>query len=256
MSKKILQTKVCVAKYCTNTNDSRDKIFISVPAPAQKERRNAWLSACGVGENDVSPNSHLYVCEDHFNMGADCLNLADYKSGRRKKILIDKNVIPHRFLRQDFSQLTGDVVTHAMSESRQTCDIFPQAAYGVEPVLTEEVSRSAVILIEGAMKPIASKSKQIDGIYSQATCDVDRSYVTEFALTEAFSWPTVDTVCKADKAAGTSPICLKNVGVNTDLKFAVFDIHYGDVIGICFDKSFQETMGHLALLQVCNVVKE
>ncbi|EFX75162.1 hypothetical protein DAPPUDRAFT_323686 [Daphnia pulex] len=73
------------------------------------------------------------------------------------------------------------------------------------------------------MKPIASKSKQIDGIYSQATCDVDRSCVTEFALTEAFSWPTVDTVCKADKAAGTAPICLKNVGVNTDnrLKFVV-----------------------------------
>jgi hypothetical protein len=39
----------------------------------------------------------------------------------------------------------------------------------------------------------------------------------------AFAWPTVDTVCKADKAAGTAPICLKNVGVNTDncLKFAV-----------------------------------
>jgi hypothetical protein len=68
MSKKILQTKVCVAEYCTNTSDSKDKIFISVPAQAQKERRNAWLSACGVCQNDVSPNSHLYVCEDHFNV--------------------------------------------------------------------------------------------------------------------------------------------------------------------------------------------
>ena len=38
-------------------------------------------------------------------MEADCLNLADYKSGQRKKILIDKNVIPHRFLRQGKSHL-------------------------------------------------------------------------------------------------------------------------------------------------------
>ena len=68
MSKKILKTKVCVAEYCTNTSDSSEKIFRSVPAPAQKERRNAWLSACGVGQNDGSPISHLYVCEDHFNV--------------------------------------------------------------------------------------------------------------------------------------------------------------------------------------------
>jgi hypothetical protein len=50
-----------------------------------------------------------------------------------------------------------------------------------------DVSQSAVVLIEGAMKPIASKSKQIDGIYSQATCDEDRSCVTEFSLTEGIS---------------------------------------------------------------------
>ncbi|EFX68768.1 hypothetical protein DAPPUDRAFT_114274 [Daphnia pulex] len=140
----------------------------------------------------------------------------------------------------DFSHLTGDVVTDAMSVSIQTCDIFSQAAYGVEPVLTEEVSQSAVVLIEGAMKRVASKSKQIDGIYSQATCDVDRSCVTEFALTEAFAWPTVDTVCKADKAAGTAPICLKNVGVNTDncLKFAVTDIFItaNDAVCLIFRK--------------------
>ena len=37
MSKKILKTKVCVAEYCTNTSDSSEKIFISVPTPAQKE---------------------------------------------------------------------------------------------------------------------------------------------------------------------------------------------------------------------------
>ncbi|EFX68828.1 hypothetical protein DAPPUDRAFT_329663 [Daphnia pulex] len=216
MSKKILKTKVCIAEYCTNKSDSTDKIFISVPGIAEKKRRNAWLRACGFGQNDLSPKSHVYVCEDHFNMGTDCLNLADYKSGRRKKIVMDKNVIPHRFLRQDFSHLTGDVVTDAMSVSIQTCDIFSQAVNGVEPKFPNQLS----FLLK--LKPIASKSKQIDGIYSQATCDVDRSCVKEFALTEAFSWPTVDTVCKADKAAGTAPICFKNVGVNTDkcLKFA------------------------------------
>ena len=97
-------------------------------------------------------------------MGVDCLNLADYLSGRRKKIVMDKNGIPHRFLRQgkshlhryhsklsfitialfiDFSHLTGDVVTDAMktipSVSIQTCGIFSQAAYGVECVFTEGI---------------------------------------------------------------------------------------------------------------------
>jgi hypothetical protein len=41
MSKKILKTKVCVAEYCTNTSDSSEKIFRSVPAPAQGGNRLA-----------------------------------------------------------------------------------------------------------------------------------------------------------------------------------------------------------------------
>jgi hypothetical protein len=68
MLKKILKTKVCIAEYCTNKSDSTDKIFISVPGIAEKERRNAWLRARGFGQNDVSPKSHVYVYEDHFNV--------------------------------------------------------------------------------------------------------------------------------------------------------------------------------------------
>jgi hypothetical protein len=68
MLKKILKTKVCIAEYCTNKSDSTDKIFRSVPGIAEKERRNAWLRARGFGQNDVSPKSHVYVYEDHFNV--------------------------------------------------------------------------------------------------------------------------------------------------------------------------------------------
>ncbi|KZR99341.1 Uncharacterized protein APZ42_004826, partial [Daphnia magna] len=42
-------------------------------------------------------------------------------------------------------------------------------------------------------------------------------------LFTAFSWPTIigTSVDKADKAVATVPICLKNVGVNTDSTFKV-----------------------------------
>ncbi|KAK4024254.1 hypothetical protein OUZ56_009639 [Daphnia magna] len=225
MSKKILKPKVCIAELRTNRSDSTDKIFISVPAPAEKVRRCDWLTACGLGQNDLSQKSHLYVCEDHFKMEVDCLNLADYKSGCRKKMSMNKNVIPHRFLRQEDSHSTAVVVEEAAktiaSVSKQTNGMFSQVAYGFESSLTKEVPQSAGVVAEDAVKTKASIAKQTDDFFSQATCDVDSSWEKESALTEAFSWPTIigTSVNKADKAVATVPICLKNVGVNTDICF-------------------------------------
>ncbi|EFX65448.1 hypothetical protein DAPPUDRAFT_333175 [Daphnia pulex] len=70
-------------------------LLTSVPAPAEKNK-SVWLNACGRNPAEIK-NSHVYVCEDHFNMEVDCKNLAEYKSGRHKKIVMCKNVIPHRF---------------------------------------------------------------------------------------------------------------------------------------------------------------
>jgi hypothetical protein len=68
MSKKIPRNKLCVAKLCPNESaDSTKKIFISVPAPAERTKRSVWLKACGRDPNEIN-NSHVYVCEDHFNV--------------------------------------------------------------------------------------------------------------------------------------------------------------------------------------------
>ena len=66
MSKKIPRNKLCVAKLCPNESaDSTKKIFISVPASAEKNKRSVWLNACGRNPAEIK-NSHVYVCEDHF----------------------------------------------------------------------------------------------------------------------------------------------------------------------------------------------
>jgi hypothetical protein len=57
----------------------------------------------------------------------------------REKQIINQSSFITIALFIDFYHLTGDVVTDAMSVSIQTCDIFSQAAYGVEPVLTEGI---------------------------------------------------------------------------------------------------------------------
>ncbi|KAK4030760.1 hypothetical protein OUZ56_024099 [Daphnia magna] len=109
------------------------------------------------------------------------------------------------------------------SVSKQTNGMFSQVAYGFESSLTEEVPQSAGVVAEDAVKTKASIAKQTDDFISQATCDVDSSCEKESALTEAFSWPTIigTSVDKADKTVATVPICLKNVGVNTDSTFKV-----------------------------------
>ncbi|XP_045026432.1 uncharacterized protein LOC116923193 isoform X1 [Daphnia magna] len=121
MSKK----KLCVAKFCPNVSDSTNKIFISVPAPAEKNKRSVWLNACGRNPAEIK-NSHVYVCEDHFNMEVDCKNLAEYKSGRHKKILMNKNVIPHIFplLKSLATTSTSNLVEEPTSVTPTSCISF------------------------------------------------------------------------------------------------------------------------------------
>ena len=68
MSKKIPRNMLCVAKqYPNESDDSTNQIFISVRAPAENNKRSVWLNACGRNPAEIK-NSHVYVCEDHFNV--------------------------------------------------------------------------------------------------------------------------------------------------------------------------------------------
>lgn len=59
--------KSCMVPQCSNTSTRNpEKHFVSVPL--NKEVRKRWLKAARRSVNDISPSSHIYCCEDHFNV--------------------------------------------------------------------------------------------------------------------------------------------------------------------------------------------
>ncbi|KAK4024302.1 hypothetical protein OUZ56_009685 [Daphnia magna] len=140
MSKK----KLCVAKFCPNVSDSTNKIFISVPAPAEKNKRSVWLNACGRNPAEIK-NSHVYVCEDHFNMEVDCKNLAEYKTTTSTSNLVEEptSVTPTSCI----SFIEGDVNEreHLNFCHSNVTDYISQENFVEEPIILTPTSSGFVI---------------------------------------------------------------------------------------------------------------
>jgi len=66
--------KYCFVPLCKNTSVSTpDKIFLNVPE--SKKLRRCWLKAARRDKKDVSDESHLSCCEDHFDVCKNMLSI-------------------------------------------------------------------------------------------------------------------------------------------------------------------------------------
>ncbi|KAL1487867.1 hypothetical protein ABEB36_015517 [Hypothenemus hampei] len=120
--------KWCAVPQCENTSiKTPEKLFVNVPR--QSKMRKKWLQMAGRDPKDVKSNSHIYFCEDHFNIAKDMANYSQYKMGFSQRILVKDDVVPSKFDCQ-ISRLkrtndknlspTSDIKRHKKTSNRMT----------------------------------------------------------------------------------------------------------------------------------------
>ncbi|XP_050302865.1 uncharacterized protein LOC126740747 [Anthonomus grandis grandis] len=95
MSEKKTTRKYCIIPECPNTSkNAPEKLFINVPS--DPTARKVWQKAMR-REVFVSGKSHVYCCEDHFDVKEDIENYMYLKTMKKGNILIKPNVVPRFF---------------------------------------------------------------------------------------------------------------------------------------------------------------
>ncbi|XP_046971057.1 uncharacterized protein LOC124538096 [Vanessa cardui] len=88
--------KWCAVPKCTNTSvKTPEKLFISVPRNVEVRRK--WLQLSRRDPNEIANSTHIFFCEDHFDMENDMEIYYKYKMGFSKKIILKDKVLPSKF---------------------------------------------------------------------------------------------------------------------------------------------------------------
>ncbi|KAF2895971.1 hypothetical protein ILUMI_10202 [Ignelater luminosus] len=88
-------SKYCAVPECTNTSlKTPNKIFISIPKDNKK--RISWQRAMRRAQF-LSPKSHKYCCEDHFNLKEDVENYRYFTMMKDVPVRLKPGVVPHIF---------------------------------------------------------------------------------------------------------------------------------------------------------------
>ncbi|XP_050360019.1 uncharacterized protein LOC126779895 isoform X2 [Nymphalis io] len=89
--------KWCVVPLCKNTSISTpNKLFVYVPN--KKIVRSKWLKLARRNPGDVSTNSSIYICEDHFDLPNDMENYMQYHlMGSVSRVRMKPGCIPRKF---------------------------------------------------------------------------------------------------------------------------------------------------------------
>ena len=59
--------KWCVVPQCTNTSiKTPEKLFVSVPR--NNKMRKKWLQLASRNPKDITENTNVFFCEDHFDV--------------------------------------------------------------------------------------------------------------------------------------------------------------------------------------------
>lgn len=67
-------TEWCFVPQCTNTAKNSKKFFCRVPSSANLKRRKLWFARARRTYN-VSDKTHLFACDDHFDVSESLLML-------------------------------------------------------------------------------------------------------------------------------------------------------------------------------------
>ncbi|KAK3891709.1 hypothetical protein Pcinc_004418 [Petrolisthes cinctipes] len=93
MSRDVIRNRWCFVPMCKSTDKSTPgKIFVSVPS-SHKIRKDWWIAA---RREFPMAKSHIYCCEDHFNLQEDMDNYM-YYTMMGGPIRLKSGVRPHKF---------------------------------------------------------------------------------------------------------------------------------------------------------------
>uniref|UniRef100_A0A8D8QTW0 THAP-type domain-containing protein n=1 Tax=Cacopsylla melanoneura TaxID=428564 RepID=A0A8D8QTW0_9HEMI len=138
--------KYCIVPQCkTTTVTAPDKLFLSVPSG---NIRKKWFKAMR-RRDPTSLTSHLFICEDHFNLEEDVQDWMRYKIGKEVNLSfnlkIKPNVLPHKFDCQPDRQRAHTLIERPLVAKRRKMnimkDIFESGQSSAEPMLqpTDEI---------------------------------------------------------------------------------------------------------------------
>ncbi|CAK1553171.1 unnamed protein product [Leptosia nina] len=184
--------KLCSVPQCPNTTKRTPrKLFVSVPKDIKVRRM--WMKLSRRDHNDISRNSNIFFCEDHFDLENDMENYYQHKMGFSQKILLKENVLPSKF--------------HCQTDRiKRMCNVgTPRSAFAKRQRLEEQ-----------CLHPNQSTPKTPKNLQSVITNDDPITIEVEACPESVLHAKTIEVSQKCDDNAATEPLVIIEKSVNCE----------------------------------------